>query len=107
MILKNKNSEKFKKITYTKFRKRFVKEIRNVFESYSKTQLNKYSYTLNYIEILITSEILICSLNLCDYYLYISSKFSISTLIPLSFNNLLRLLNNEKRISFLQSCIPW
>ena len=44
MILKNKFTRETLEITYPEFRKRFAKEIRTAFESYRKTQLNKYSY---------------------------------------------------------------
>lgn len=44
MILKNKLTRETLEITYPEFRKRFAKEIQDAFESYRKTQLNKYSY---------------------------------------------------------------
>ena len=44
MILKNKVTKETLDITYPEFRKKFVKEIQYAFESYRKTQLNKYSY---------------------------------------------------------------
>ena len=44
MILKNKLTCETLEITYPEFRKRFTKEIQNAFESYRKTQLNKYSW---------------------------------------------------------------
>ena len=44
MILKNKLTRETLEITYPEFRKKFVKEIRTAFESYRRTQLNKYSY---------------------------------------------------------------
>lgn len=46
MILKNKLTHETLEITYYefKFKKRFAKEIQDAFESYRKTQLNKYSY---------------------------------------------------------------
>ena len=44
MILKNKLTRETLEITYSEFRKKFVKEIRTAFESYCRTQLNKYSY---------------------------------------------------------------
>lgn len=44
MILKNKLTRESLEITYPEFRKKFVKGIRGAFESYRKTQLNKYSY---------------------------------------------------------------
>ena len=44
MILKNKLTREALEITYTEFRKKFAKEIGTAFESYRRTQLNKYSY---------------------------------------------------------------
>ena len=44
MILKNKLTKETLNIPYFEFRKRFVKEVHDAFESYRKTQLNKYSY---------------------------------------------------------------
>ena len=44
MILKNKLTRDTLEITYPEFRKKFTKEIQDAFESYRKTQLNKYSY---------------------------------------------------------------
>ena len=44
MILKNKLTYETLEITYPEFRKRFIKEIQNAFESYRKTQLNKYPW---------------------------------------------------------------
>lgn len=44
MILKNKLTKETLNITYPEFRKIFAKEIQDAFESYRKTQLNKYSY---------------------------------------------------------------
>jgi tRNA(Met) C34 N-acetyltransferase TmcA len=44
MTLKNKLTRETLEITYPEFRKRFAKEIHDAFESYRKTQLNKYSY---------------------------------------------------------------
>ena len=44
MILKNKLTKESLNITYPEFRKIFAKEIQYAFESYRKTQLNKYSY---------------------------------------------------------------
>lgn len=44
MILKNKLTRETLEITYPEFRKKFAKEIQDVFESYRKTNLNKYSY---------------------------------------------------------------
>ena len=46
MILKNKLTKETLNITYLKFRTKFAKEINVAFESYRKTQLNKYSYNL-------------------------------------------------------------
>ena len=44
MILKNKLTRETLEITYPEFRKKFAKEISTAFESYRRTQLNKYSY---------------------------------------------------------------
>ena len=44
MILKNKLTHKALDISYAEFRKKFAKEVQNAFESYRKTQLNKYSW---------------------------------------------------------------
>lgn len=44
MILKNKLTRETLEITYPEFRKKFAKEFQDAFESYCKTQLNKYSY---------------------------------------------------------------
>ena len=44
MILKNKLTKEILEITYSEFRKKFAKEIQDAFESYRKTQLNKYSW---------------------------------------------------------------
>ena len=44
MIIKNKLTGEILDITYSEFRKKFVKELQDAFESYRKTQLNKYSY---------------------------------------------------------------
>ena len=43
MILKNKLTKEILDIPYPEFRKKFSKEIQDAFESYRKTQLNKYS----------------------------------------------------------------
>lgn len=43
MILKNKLTKETLNVTYPEFRKKFAKEIKVAFESYCKTQLNKYS----------------------------------------------------------------
>ena len=42
MILKNKLTKETLDIPYSEFRKKFAKEIQDAFESYRKTQLNKY-----------------------------------------------------------------
>ena len=44
MIIKNKLTAEILDIPYSEFRKKFVKELQDAFESYRKTQLNKYSY---------------------------------------------------------------
>ena len=44
MILKNKLIKEILDIPYSEFRKKFAKEIQDAFESYRKTQLNKYSW---------------------------------------------------------------
>lgn len=44
MILKNKLTKEVLEITYSEFRKKFVKEIQNAFESFKQTQLNKSFY---------------------------------------------------------------
>ena len=44
MILKNKLTKEVLEISYSEFRKKFAKEINDAFESYRKTQLNKYSW---------------------------------------------------------------
>ena len=44
MILKNKLTKETLNIPYSEFRKKFAKEIQDAFESYRKTQLNKYSW---------------------------------------------------------------
>ena len=44
MILKNNLTREILDIPYSEFRKKFVKELQDAFESYRKTQLNKYSY---------------------------------------------------------------
>ena len=58
MILKNKLTKETLDIPYSEFRTRFAKEIQDAFESYRKTQLNKYSWNfiLNYNGILTTLE---------------------------------------------------
>lgn len=47
MILKNKLTKEALDIPYSEFGKKFVKEIKDAFESYRKTQLNKYSWNFN------------------------------------------------------------
>ena len=44
MILKNKLTRETLEISYPEFRKKFAKELQTAFDSYRKTQLNKYSY---------------------------------------------------------------
>ena len=44
MIVKNKLTKEKLDIPYSEFRKKFAKEIQDAFESYRKTQLNKYSW---------------------------------------------------------------
>ena len=44
MILKNRRTRETLEIEYSEFRKKFAKEIETAFESYRKTQLNKYSW---------------------------------------------------------------
>lgn len=44
MIIKNKLTKEILDIPYSEFRKMFVKELQDAFESYRKTHLNKYSY---------------------------------------------------------------
>ena len=46
MIIKNKLTGETLNIMYPGFRKKFAKEIQDAFESYRKTQLNKYSWSL-------------------------------------------------------------
>ena len=46
MILKNKLTKETLNISYSKFRKRFARELQLAFESYRQTQLNKYSYKI-------------------------------------------------------------
>lgn len=48
MILKNKLTRETLEITYPEFRKKFAKEIRDAFESYRQTQLNKCLYNFRY-----------------------------------------------------------
>ena len=42
MKVKNKLTKETSDISYSVFRKKFSKEIQDAFESYRKTQLNKY-----------------------------------------------------------------
>lgn len=44
MILRNKRTRETQKIDYSEFRVKFAKEIQIAFDSYRKTQLNKYPY---------------------------------------------------------------
>ena len=44
MIIKNKLTGETLELPYSEFRKKFAKEIETAFESYRKTQLNKYSW---------------------------------------------------------------
>ncbi len=44
MILRNKRTREMLKIDYSEFRTKFAKEIHIAFDSYRKTQLNKYPY---------------------------------------------------------------
>ncbi len=44
MILKNKRTHETLEITYPEFRKEFAKEIKQAFESFKQTQLNKTFY---------------------------------------------------------------
>lgn len=46
MILRNKRTLKNLEISYFDFREKFAKEIQISFDSYRKTQLNKYSYKI-------------------------------------------------------------
>lgn len=48
MILKNKLTKETLDIPYSEFRIKFAKEIQDAFESYRKTQLNKYSWNFNH-----------------------------------------------------------
>lgn len=41
MILKNKYTKKILEISYPKFRKKFVKEIEEAFQSFKQTELSK------------------------------------------------------------------
>ena len=49
MILKNNLTRETLEITYSEFRKKFVKEIRTAFESYRRTQLISILTTLRMI----------------------------------------------------------
>ncbi len=44
MILRNKRTRETLKVEYSEFRVKFAKEIQIAFDSYRKTQLNKYPY---------------------------------------------------------------
>ena len=44
MILKNRRTRETLEIEYSEFRTKFAKDIHDAFESYRKTQLNKYSW---------------------------------------------------------------
>ena len=44
ILLKNKLTKETLTLPYNEFRTKFSKEISNAFESYRKTQLNKYPY---------------------------------------------------------------
>ena len=44
MILKNKLTKEMLDIPYSEFRKKFAKEIKTVFESFKRTELNKTFY---------------------------------------------------------------
>ncbi len=44
MMLKNKLTKEMLDIPYSEFRKKFAKEIKNVFESFKRTELNKTFY---------------------------------------------------------------
>ena len=46
--VKNKLTRETLEITYPEFRKKFAKELQVSFESYRRTQLNKYSYNFKY-----------------------------------------------------------
>lgn len=47
MILKNKRTRKTLKIEYSEFRHKFANEIEEAFQSFRKTNLNKYSYNFS------------------------------------------------------------
>mgnify|MGYP004641775859 FL=1 len=44
MVLKNKLTKEMLDIPYSEFRKKFAKEIKTVFESFKRTELNKTFY---------------------------------------------------------------
>lgn len=44
MMLKNKLTKEMLDIPYSEFRKKFAKEIKTVFESFKRTELNKTFY---------------------------------------------------------------
>lgn len=44
MMLKNKLTKEMLDILYSEFRKKFAKEIKTVFESFKRTELNKTFY---------------------------------------------------------------
>lgn len=44
MIIVNRNTRQKREISYADFRKEFANAIQDAFESYRKTQLNKYPY---------------------------------------------------------------
>ena len=44
MKVKNKLTKEILDIPYSEFRKKFANEINDAFESYCRTQLNKYSW---------------------------------------------------------------
>ena len=46
MIIKNKLTGETLELPYSEFRIKFAKEIETAFESYHKTQLNKYSWNI-------------------------------------------------------------
>ena len=49
MIIKNKLTGETLELPYSEFRKKFAKEIETAFESYRKTQLNKFKRVLKMI----------------------------------------------------------
>lgn len=48
MILRNKLTKETLNISYSEFRKRFARELQVAFENYRQSQLNKYSYKIEY-----------------------------------------------------------